>query len=360
MTTSTKAHFAGPGGEFHADLKSRIDAWFERSGRSPKANGAMLAKTVAVLAWAAASWTALVFGNLTWWQAALLAISLGLALAGIGFNVMHDANHGSWSKRAGVNAVLAFTSDVLGASGWLWRQKHNVLHHTYTNVTGMDPDVEAGPFLRLAPEQPVHAWHRWQFLYAWPLYGVFMIKWWFADDLRELLTGRIEGHPFIRPRGRDLALLVLGKLLFLVWAVVIPLLVHPTWALVPLWLLAAGTLGLVLATVFQLAHCVVDADFVAPRGGMIPNDWAAHQISTTVDFARGSRLLTWYLGGLNYQVEHHLFTKICHVHYPALAPIVEEACRDYGIRYRSQPTLRRALAGNVRWLRVMGRMPAPA
>jgi linoleoyl-CoA desaturase len=358
-TAEVKVRFTGAG-EFHAVLKRRIDAFFERSGLSPKATVAMRLKTVLVLAWAAASWWALVFAASTWWQAVPLALSLGLALAAIGFNVMHDANHGSWSRHAWVNATLAFTSDLLGASGWLWRQKHNVLHHTYTNVEGIDPDVEAGPFLRLAPEQPVRAWHRWQFLYAWPLYGAFMIKWWFADDWRELFTGRIEGHPIVRPKGRYLALLLLGKALFLAWAIVIPIALHPTWAVVPLWLLTAGTLGIVLASVFQLAHCVVDADFVAPRAGAIATDWAAHQVSTTVDFARGSRLLTWYLGGLNYQVEHHLFTKICHVHYPALAPIVEATCREHGIRYRSQPTLRRALAGNVRWLQVMGRPLAPA
>lgn len=357
-TTREKIRFAAPNA-FHADLKQRVEAWFGERGRSPKADGAMRAKTVAVLAWAAASWALLVFAPVPAWLAALLAVSLGLALAGIGFNVMHDANHGSYSDDPRVNGALAFTSDLLGASSWLWRQKHNVLHHTYANVAGMDPDVEAGTFMRLEPTQPRRPWHRLQHVYAWPLYGVFMVKWWFLDELRELATGRIQGHPFPRPRGGDLALLVLGKVLFLAWAVVIPVAVHPTWAIVPFWLLAAGTLGLVLASVFQLAHCVVDADFVAPDAGQIPGDWAAHQVSATVDFARGSRLLAWYLGGLNFQVEHHLFPKICHVHFPDLAPIVEATCREHGLRYRAQPTLRKALAGNVRWLKIMGARAAP-
>jgi linoleoyl-CoA desaturase len=360
MTTiEEKVHFASPG-SFHGDLKRRVEAWFEQSGRSPRANGAMRIKTAVVLAWAAASWGLLVFTPVSAWQAVLLAVSLGFALAGIGFNVMHDANHGSWSKHARVNAALALTSDLLGASSWFWRQKHNVLHHSYANVSGLDPDVEAGAFLRLTPTQPVHGWHRFQYLYAWPLYGLFMLKWWFADELHRLVTGKIEGHRVLRPRGWELAFFVLGKVLFLAWAVVIPLAVHPAWAVVPLGLLAAGTLGIVLASVFQLAHCVVDADFLAPPSGAISHDWAAHQVSATVDFARGSRLLAWYLGGLNFQVEHHLFPKICHVHYPALAPIVEATCRDHGLRYRSQPTLRSALAGNVRWLKLMGGHAAPA
>jgi linoleoyl-CoA desaturase len=358
-STTEKIRFASAS-TFHADLKRRVEGWFERSGRSQKANGAMRLKTGAVFAWAAASWGLLVFAPVGPWLATLLALSLGFALAGIGFNVMHDANHGSYSRHPRVNGALAFTSDLLGASSWLWRQKHNVLHHTFANVAGMDPDVEAGAFLRLTPAQPVHPWHRFQHLYAWPLYGVFMVKWWFADEARDLVTGRIEGHPIPRPRGWDLAALLLGKLLFLAWAVAIPVAVHPTWKIIPFWLLASGTLGVVLASVFQLAHCVVDADFVVSPSGPIPRDWAEHQVSATVDFARGSRLLAWYLGGLNFQVEHHLFPKICHVHYPALAPIVEATCRAHGIRYRAQPTLRKALAGNVRWLRRMGAAGATA
>ncbi|HSN15894.1 MAG TPA: acyl-CoA desaturase [Anaeromyxobacteraceae bacterium] len=357
--TEEKVHFATPGA-FHADLRRRVEGWFERTGRSQKANGAMRLKTAAVLVWAAASWGLLIFAPLGPWLSALLAVSLGLAVAGIGFNVMHDANHGSYSDDPRVNGALAFTSDLMGASSWLWRQKHNVLHHTYANVVGMDPDVEAGTFLRLAPAQAVHAWHRFQHLYAWPLYGVFMVKWWFVDEIRDLVTGRIHGHRFPRPRGWDLSFLVLGKVLFLAWAVVIPVWVHPTWAILPFWLLAVGTLGITLASVFQLAHCVVDAEFVAATGGALPTDWAAHQVSATVDFARRSRFLSWYLGGLNFQVEHHLFPKICHVHYPALAPIVEATCRDHGVRYRAQPTLRGALAANVRWLWLMGGHGAPA
>lgn len=338
---------------FHADLRRRAAEYFEGSGRSRHGGWAMGAKSAAMLAWLAASWALLMFAHLRAWEAALLAVSVGLAMAGVGFSVMHDANHGGASSSAWVNRIMSFTIDLMGASSYLWRLKHNVLHHTYPNISGLDPDLESGsPFLRLAPWQPRRARHRFQHLYVWFLYGLFPLQWWFIDDFRELATGRIGTRQFPPPRGRALFTALAGKVLFVSWAFVLPELLHPGWALLPLWGLAIFTLGNVLAGVFQLAHCVGDAEFHGSPGAA--TDWAEHQISTTVDFAPANPLLTWYLGGLNFQVEHHLFPRVCHLHYPALARMVEATCRAHGVRYRCQPSLGGALASNWRWLRKMG------
>jgi len=343
-----------PSGAFHADVKARVEAYFRDTGRSPRGGGRLGLKIGLLAAWFAASYGLLLAGP-PGWLVAPLAVSLGLAWAGIGFDVMHDANHGASAKRPAWNRALSFSSDLIGGSSAVWRHKHNVLHHTFTNVVGLDADLDAGALLRLAPSQPRRAAHRWQHLYAWGLYLVFPLRWFLYDDLRDVVTGRIGGQPFPRPRGWDLATLLAGKALFLAWAVVLPVALHPTWWLVPVALLAVGTLGLTLATVFQLAHAVGEADFVAAGGGTLEVDWATHQVATTVDFARGNRLLGWYLGGLNFQVVHHLFPRVSHVHYQALSPLVEAACRAHGVRYRAWPGLGAALAANVRWLRLMGR-----
>ena len=312
----------------------------------------MGAKSAAVIAWLAVSYSLLMFVPLHAWQAVLLSISMGLAMAGVGFSVMHDANHGGTSSSARLNGVLSFTLDLLGASSFLWRLKHNVLHHAYPNLEGLDPDIEAGsPLLRLAPWQSRRWHHRFQHLYVWILYGLFPLQWWFADDIRELATGRIGGRQFPAPRGRTLFVALAGKALFVGWAFVLPALLHLSWELVLLQAIAIFTLGNVLAAVFQLAHCVEEAEFIGSR---VETDWAEHQLATTVDFARANTLLGWYLGGLNFQVEHHLFPRVCHLHYPALSRIVEEACRRHRVRYRCEPTLRSALAANWRWLRRMG------
>jgi linoleoyl-CoA desaturase len=344
-----------PASPFHADVKARIAAYFRATGRSPRGGWRLGLKAVVIVAWFAASYGLLLFGHPSGGQAALLAISLGLAWAGLGFDVMHDANHGSSAANPAWNRALAYSADLIGASGALWRQKHNVLHHTYTNVVGVDSDLDSGTLLRVAPSQPRRSGHRWQHLYVWLLYVVFPLRWFFFDDFRDLSVGRIGGQPFQRPRGRDLAALFLGKAIFIGWAVVLPVVIHPTWWLLPFGLLTIGTLGVTLATVFQLAHAVGEAAFIAPTGAILPTDWATHQVTTTVDFARGNALLGWYLGGLNFQVVHHLFPRVSHVHYRALAPLVEAACRDHGVPYRAWPGFAEALGANVRWLKQMGR-----
>jgi linoleoyl-CoA desaturase len=342
---------------FHADLNRRVEDYFEGAARSRHGGWGMAVKTAVMFAWLAGSYAVLMFAHVRAWEAALLSVSTGLAMAGVGFSVMHDANHGGTSSSARMNRILSFTLDGIGGSSFLWRRKHNVLHHTYTNISALDPDLEGGgPFLRLAPWQPRHPHHRFQHLYVWLLYGLFPLKWWFLDDIRELITGRIGGHRFPPARGFSLLGAVVGKALFVSWVFVLPAVLHPSWALLPLWGLGIFALGNVLAAVFQLAHCVSDAEF--HKNGRIDTDWAEHQVATTVDFAPTNALLGWYLGGLNFQVEHHLFPRVCHLHYPALARIVKDTCRAHGVRYRCEPTLRSALAGNWRWLRRMGSLPA--
>jgi linoleoyl-CoA desaturase len=342
---------------FHAALKRRAGAYFDVTGRAPRGGAAMHAKTGVILSWFAASYAMLLLlGGASAWVALALTVSIALATAGIGFSVMHDANHGAYAPSPRVNRAWGLALDFVGGSSYVWRFKHNVQHHTYTNVGGMDADIDAEPFLRLARPQRLRAFHRYQHLYAWLLYGVLSLKWWFVDDVADVLRGRLGQHPFPRPRGRELAAFVGGKAVFLAWAVIIPLLVFRSAWVLALFLLGALVLGVVLSTVFQLAHAVHDAELHArPRDQRMPTGWAEHQVRTTVDFAASNRLLGWYVGGLNFQVEHHLFPDVCHVHYPALAGIVEATCLAHGVPYRSQPTLRAAIAAHYRFLRALGR-----
>jgi linoleoyl-CoA desaturase len=360
MTTRSPHVRFPPATPFHQELKREVDEYFQRTGLPRQGGWRMYLKTAVLLAWLGASWSALMFAHPSFLAAGLLTISVGLAMAGIGFGVMHDANHGSYSPSARVNAVLGLTLELLGGSSHLWKLQHNVLHHGFTNIAGEDADIEGGKLLRFAPWQPWRPYHRFQPIYVWALYALFPVRWFFVDDYRELATGRIGGRSFPPARGRTLAVALAGKLVFYAWAIVLPLVFHPTWWLVPIWLLAALSLGTVLASVFQLAHCVGEAAFhEVPGGGSMPTDWAVHQVTTTVDFARGNRLLSWYVGGLNFQIEHHLFPRVCHLRYPALSQIVERTCRRHGVRYHAEPSLRAAVRANMRWLREMGRRAVP-
>ena len=349
--------------DFHRELRRRVDAWFIEQGRSKRDNPSMYLKTAIILAAFFGSYALLVFVADTWWQAVPLAIFLGLAMAGIGFNIEHDGGHNAYSRRPWLNRLTAFTLDMIGGSSYLWRWKHAVFHHTYVNIKGYDSDIDLGVLMRLSPHLPHFAHQRFQQWYVWPLYGVMAMKWHFYDDFRDLWSGRIGERKYPRPRGFDLFALIAGKLVFATIAFVIPLLFHPFWVVAAVYALTAAVAGVTLSIVFQLAHCVEAAAFVEPEAGReeVDNAWAVHQVESTVNFARDSRFATWYLGGLNFQIEHHLLPAICHVHYPALAPIVRQTCADFGVRYAEYAGFLHGLREHLAWLKRMGsRQPAIA
>jgi len=308
----------------HFALRGRVEEYFQRTGLRSRDCTRMYVKSAILVGWFALSYCLLVFVAAAWWQYILLAISLGLAAAGIGFNLQHEGSHGAFSKRGFINRLAAGMLDWLGGSSYMWHWKHNVLHHTYTNFTGADDDLECQPLARFSPYQTRHALHRFQHLYIWFLYGLLPIKWQFYDDFATLVTGKLASHRVPRPRGRQLLLMVLGKALFCTWALAIPMVLHPVWGVLGLFFLSSLVLGITLSVVFQLAHCAEEADFPAPLEGSLrtEHEWAVHQVQSSIDFARHNWFLNWYLGGLNFQIEHHLFPHICHIHYPALAGIV--------------------------------------
>ncbi|MBL8920098.1 MAG: acyl-CoA desaturase [Myxococcaceae bacterium] len=346
-----------PHGPFFRDLQLGADGYFAAARLPRSATGSLWLKTAFILGWFVASWAVLVFVAATWWQAGLAAISLGLAMAGIGFNVQHDGGHRATSARQGWNRAMALTLDVLGGSSYLWHWKHNVQHHSTPNVAGLDVDIDIEPLVRLSPEQRWRPWHRYQHLYTWLLYALLAVKWHFVDDFKDVVSGRIGTRPFPRPRGFDLAAFVFGKLFFFTWAFVVPALFHPLAHVLLGYLVASVVLSLSLALTFQCAHCVPGASF--PKADA-QREWAEHQAITAVDFAPAHPLWTWYLGGLNYQLEHHLFPRVCHVHYPKLAPIVRAVCEQHGVPYRVLPGVGAALWSHARFLFQLGRQPVAA
>ncbi len=353
---SARVRFPNSGDEFYAELKRRVSAHFESAGISPRDPVSMYAKTAVLLLWLFVSYALLMFWASRWWQCLPLCLSMGFAAAGIGFSVMHDGNHGGYSRSKLVNRIMAMTLDMLGGSSYIWTWKHNVLHHTYPNIVGFDSDIDIVPLSRMAPTHPSYDLHRYQHIYMWGMYGLLAMKWNFLDDFHDLIVGEIGGQRFPRPKGWELFAMLAGKAVFYFWVLILPMMLHPIWAVVVLYLIGSFALSVTLAITFQLAHCVSQASFPAApaQGQQMTTGWAHHQLLTTVDFARDNRVLSWYMGGLNFQIEHHLFPKICHIHYPAISPVVEATCRDFGVPFQVNRTLREALASHSRWLRQMG------
>lgn len=290
--------------------------------------------------------------------------SLAVSMAGVGFNIQHDANHNALFRTRGskrltpANRALGWSMYALGASSSIWIRGHVHAHHSSTNVVGRDDDIELAPWGRLAPQQPRKPWHRFQHLYLWALYCFTAVAIMVAD-LITTVTRSVRGdRNGRRPSVGEYTVLLATKAAFVTAMVVVPLLLHPWWIVALGIGLTLAVVGVLLGVVFQLAHAVEEAEF---RAADEPREctWAEWQVRSTVDFCHGTgpvaRFVTWYTGGLNHQTEHHLFPRVPHTAYPEIEPVVAEVCERYGVPHRVQPTLRQAIASHHRHLRRLGR-----
>jgi len=339
------------------DLRTAVSAYFDETGHARDGGWRMIAKSAVILTWTATSYFLLLFWAETWWQSVALAISLALALAGIGFCIQHDGGHGAYSSNPALNRLAAFTLDLMGGSSYMWDQKHNVLHHTYPNVLHADDDITQAPWLRLSESDPLLPAHRHQWWYSWLLYAIIPPKWIFVDDFNRLKTERAAARRVPRPKGRALVTLFVGKALAMIWILILPFAVHGlSLGVLGIYLLVAWVWGAALATTFQLAHCNDAAEFTPwpAVGEPMGHAWAEQQLATTVNFSADSAVVTWYVGGLNYQIEHHLFPRVCHLHYPAISGIVRKVCAEHGVEYRTHGTMLDAVRSHVAHLKRVG------
>ena len=309
-----------------------------------------------------ASYWALVIADFSWYLRLGFAGVLVVALTAVGTGIMHDANHGSFSRVPWINRSLAYSMDFLGGSSWLWRFKHNHLHHGNPNVSGFDTDIDQAPFARLAPDQPWKPWHRGQHIYLWFLYGFMNLKNLLVGDFGNLATGRMGAADAQvlrdKPNRSVVTRAIIGKVVHVSWAVVIPLMFNPWKTVLLFYVVISWLVGFVLAVVFQLAHCVDAADFPAAAEARRGEDFVAFQMRTTVDIHSSAPIVgpmfRWLAGGLDHQVEHHLAPRLPHTMYPMIGERFGEMCREAGLLHRQHATIWSALCSHTRWLKAMG------
>ncbi len=342
---------------FYDEVKQRVYRYFEENRLSPHADWRMYLKTVVILLWLATSYVLLVFATSSLVMAIITAVAVAQGFALVGFNIQHDGNHGSYSRNRVVNWIMGFMLNLIGGSYFFWKYKHNILHHTYTNINELDDDIQMQGIMRFSPAQPRRRWHRFQQLYAFPAYGLMTLLWVTIGDFRKFFSGRIGEYELPRLSKSETVLFFLTKVFYFGYMLVLPMFFHPVLHVIGFFLLVHLVLGFTLALTFQLAHVVEGNTFPEPdpASATIENEWAIHEVETTANFAPKNKLACWYLGGLNFQIEHHLFPRICHIHYPAISTIVEKACADFGVSYVSYPTVRAAIAAHYRLLRDLGR-----
>ncbi len=342
---------------FHTELKRRINEYFKQEGKNPTGNFGLYLKAVLLIVAYVGIYVHVVFFTPIAWLAILECIILGGLTAAIGFNVMHDGMHGSFSSKKWVNKLAGITLNFLGANNFMWKTKHNIIHHTYTNVHGVDDDIEARPFLRLCDEQKHYRIHKYQHWYFWAAYSLLYLWWVFVTDYKKYFLRKIGPTPLQKMKLMDHISFWGFKLLHAFLFIGLPIWMVGFQA----WLIGFLPFGLfsgfVLSIDFQLAHTVEHTDFPAANfeTNKMEDEWAVHQLKTTANFATRNRFLSWWVGGLNFQIEHHLFPRISHVHYPAISKIVKKACQDFGIQYIEYPRMRLAVASHISHLRNLSR-----
>ena len=345
--------------EFVDLLKQRVNDFFKTKNLSKSGGNAIILKAIILTVIYLGAYAMIMTNLFNVYQMWLLAVVIGISAAGIGMGYMHDANHGSFSKREKINKIVGFSMELLGGSTLNWKIQHNNLHHTYTNIENADDDISSRSLYRFTKGAKHYKFHRFQHIYIFFLYGLMTFAWLFVADFFQLRRYYKEGYFTKKMSFRtEFTKLILFKILYFGYIVVLPLLfVDITW-----WQYLIGLftthfiVGFILAVTFQMAHMVEKTDFPEPVNNLINNNWFVHQIATTANFSQNNKLLTWYIGGLNFQTEHHLFPKISHIHYPKIAEIVKTTCQEYNIQYNIYKTLPKALVSHIRMLIRMGKV----
>ena len=348
---------------FHNELKSSVENYFANKGLKKTGNWKLYTKSVTLIPAAMAIYISLLFLPMHWSLGLLLSGCLGLLLASIGFNVMHDACHGSYSSRKWINNLMGLSLNMLGGNSFIWKFKHNIIHHTYTNVDGIDDDIAKSPLMRQCASQKWVPAHRFQHMYIVLVYAISSLAWVFLLDFGKYFRGKVHNTEMRQMDVKDHLLFWFSKLMYCLFYIVIPALLVGWLPWLMGFLFLHAVMGLTLAIVFQLAHVVEDTSFVQA----IENDprkleaaWAVHEVNTTANFAPRNKIISWFTGGLNYQIEHHLFPRISHIHYPAISRIVKNTCRQFEITYNEFPTMSSAVASHFRLMWQLGKKPGSA
>jgi linoleoyl-CoA desaturase len=345
---------------FFNHLKNEVENYFRQQKLKKTGNWKLHVKTATLIPVALGLYISLLVFTVPLGWGILLSSLLGLALASIGFNVMHDACHGSYSQKKWLNNLLGLTLNALGGNAFIWKFKHNVIHHTYTNIDGIDDDIAKSPLMRQCHTQKWVPAHRFQHFYVVLVYAISSFAWVFMMDFNKYFKQRVVDTPLQKMDAKEHFTFWLSKVLYVLFYIAIPVYAVGWQA----WAIGFASmhvvLGFTLAIVFQLAHVVEHAEFelAGTDAKVIENEWAIHQVKTTANFAPRNKIVSWFVGGLNYQIEHHLFPRVSHIHYPAISRIVRETCDKYDLPYNVYPTMRAAVASHFRMMKELGRKPS--
>jgi linoleoyl-CoA desaturase len=362
MNTTTPIFSKTDSLKFFRTLNSRVNNYFKENDIQKTGNWKLHLKTIIMFSIFLTPYALFLAMDFPFWAYLLLNVIIGIGMAGVGMNVMHDGNHGSYSSKSWLNKFMGGSIYILAGNVYNWQVQHNVLHHTYTNIHGHDEDLEAGRIMRFTKQADWRYFHKFQHFYSVFLYGLLTFNWAITTDfiqMKRYLKRKLSYGEFKKPAIRWTTLIITKVIYFSMW-IVVPILVgHVSWWQVLLgFVVMHYTAGVILSIVFQLAHIVEDISYPEPNNeGEIENTWAIHQLFTTANFAPKNWLVNYYTGGLNHQIEHHIFPHISHIHYTQISKIVKETAQEFNLPYLEFKTMRSAVYSHFKHLKELGQNP---
>jgi len=345
--------------QFAATLRKKVNTYFKEKKISQKGNFGLIAKAAIMLCVYLVPFVMILIFPMSAWLLILLSVVMGIGMSGVGMAVMHDGLHGSFSKKGWLNKLFGNTMYLIGGNVFNWKMQHNIFHHTFTNINGYDEDIRSRVVIRMSHEEPLKKFHRFQYLYVFFFYSLMTLSKLVGDffQLHDYNKSGVTKEQNAKPKLETFKL-ILSKALYIIIAIGLPMLLTSFlwWQILLGFLVMHLTAGLIMSSIFQMAHVVEGADQPIPdANGNIDNEWAIHELLTTANFAKENRLLSWYIGGLNFQIEHHLFPNISHTHYRKIAPIVKETAKEFGLPYNEKKTFLHALISHIKMLKELGR-----
>ncbi len=342
--------------DFAIEIKQAIDQYFSTKKNGTKANGKMWVKIFFWLIMWAFSYLSLFIFNLKGPALFVLGIFHILTHLFVAFNISHDANHFSISDNKKVNHILSYTLDLIGASSHLWRIAHNLEHHSFINVEGVDPSVEGYGVMKLTPETEHKKQYKYQYLYVFFIYSLSTLNFVLTKDFKLINDFKKRGHTFKTSKVLEI---IFFKLVYYSYMFVIPILLLDVSFFQVLFVFIIGhvIIGLTLALVFQCGHLTNEAEYPHVHDGKISSSWIKHVIQTTGDFGKNQKLLTWLCGGINIHAIHHIYPHICHIHYKEVSAILKEIVESHNLKYREIPTFGMAIRSHIKLLKKLGAKP---
>ncbi len=347
--------------KFFRTLNKRVNTYFKENNIKRTGNLKLYFKSVVMFALLLAPPTIILTVDLPGWAQAIGMVITGIGMAGVGMNVMHDANHESFSSKRWVNKLMGASIYILAGNDYNWKVQHNVLHHTFTNIQGHDEDIDAGRVIRFSKHAKWRRFHRYQQYYSFFLYGFLTLNWAITVDFKQTyryLKQKLSYGEFPNPTSQWTKLIISKIIYYALW-IALPIVTGIVWWKVLIgFLIMHYTAGIILSVIFQLAHVMPNTDMPLPdEDGNMKNTWAIHQLHTTSNFAPNNRLVRFFTGGLNHQVEHHLFSNISHIHYNKIANIVKETAKEFSLPYHEYKSMWLAIIEHYKQLEILGKKP---